>query len=198
MAKRTIDELVTAVANRDHIAKADIEDEIKEWLNEAYMEIAEKVPSLFEKTATFDLSSGSHDYTISDQISDFNELLGLDSDYGPIVPQDPKRARLKLYSDIAGDGIDYLSETDERAYPKVCWVIGDTLYVYPVPDSNYALTMYYTYTPDFVTAGYFDVPAANERLLITYAKAILDEREREWDSADSKRRKSLWSNDYET
>jgi len=70
MANRTLDELIDAVVLKGHIARADIEDEIIEWLNDAYMELADLDLPCFETTASLLLLADTMTYTISSAIAD--------------------------------------------------------------------------------------------------------------------------------
>jgi hypothetical protein len=180
---RTLAELITAVTYKDFEPEADITTAVTEWLNDAYIELAENDFLCFSTSRKINTSSG--DYTIHiANLPNYRKMryvLGPEND---IEWQDLPRVRR-----IIGNVPD--SERD-TGHPAIAWKEGDYIYLDPIPDNIYELLFFYFISPDRVTSGEFLIPPSKENLLVTYARAEYELRENNLEKYD--RLKRQWEN----
>lgn len=186
MPTRELNSLIDAVVLKGHIKKADIQSEIIEWLNEAYMELADLDLACFETTAPLTLNTGISSYPISTAIAANvrNLITPLYSTEGTIELVEPFRAK-KLYYNLLSDP----TYNSSPGFPNVAWEYEGILYFNSTPDQNYTAYVDFYQIPARITAltgagSTFLIPQHKEILLINYAKDLLDAREKDWDSAD--------------
>jgi len=185
MPTRELDDLIDAVALKGHIAKADIQSEIIEWLNEAYMELADLDLSCFETTASLTLLNGVSSYVISTAIgTNVRNLISIYSTEGIIDLIEPHRAKNIYFNNLSDP-----TSNSSSCYPNVAWEYHGSLYVDPTPDQSYSVYVDYFQIPVRITTltgagSTFLLPEHKEILLINYAKDLLDAREKDWDSSD--------------
>lgn len=169
---RTLDNLVSAVALNDYEKESEITTELEEWINEGYYEIADYDLSSFEAKHTITTAPGDYEY---DMPSDCRKVIGVYDENGAIEWSDIKRYT-RQNPDPSSDGEDS---------PASCAIYGGSIYFYPTPDDAYDITILYYKLPDRLSDSNPNhiLPSNKESMLIDYATAKYNEREKDYEKA---------------
>jgi hypothetical protein len=187
---RNFGELVDAVIYKDFEAKANIETEIKAWLNDGYMRMADRNLRCFRTKSSQAITSASQRYAISTALPYYRFMIEQWTTSGPIdfIPEERAMAVINYGTNFS----DW-----EEGPPVTSWIDGDYLYFYPKIDDSYTVYSYYYHIPDRMS-GDDDthlLPANKEELLINYAKILYDFREKDWNAVD--RQIAIFENELE-
>jgi hypothetical protein len=187
---RNFGELVTAVIYKDFEAKANIETEIKAWINDGYMRMADRNLRCFRKKSELSITSASQKYAISTALPDYRLMIEQWTTSGPIDFNTEERAMSVLYY---GDDFTEWSE----GYPTASWIDSDYIYFFPRIDDSYTVYSYYYYIPSRMSddTDTHVIPSNKEELLINYAKILYDFREKDWNAVD--RQIAMFENELE-
>ena len=177
---RNFGELVDAVVLKDFEAKANIETEVKAWINDGYMKASGRDLRCFRKKTNFNITTASQTYNKDTVLPNYRMMIEMWTSSGPIDFISEERAMAKLYYTS-----DY-SDWDEGC-PLTAWIeAGTTLYFYPKIDTTYTVYAYYYHVPDLMVDDddTHVIPANKEELLVNYAKILYDFREKDWSAVD--------------
>jgi hypothetical protein len=177
MARRNFEQLIGAVVRRDFTPEEDIVTEIKEWINEGYMRIADEDLSCFEKDESFNTVIGQHEYTREDILPSFRKMISVYSPEGPIEFQNITRFDYVIYGNP-----ETLQDT-----PQYCYSFADKFGLFPIPDKVLAITARYYYIPDRMVelTDTHILPENKEELLVWYARIAYHERERDFEAIEN-------------
>lgn len=179
MARRTFTELIDAVQKKDFEPRADIVDMIIDWLNDAYMRIAREDLKCFETDSSFNTISATNKYVVNTVCPKYRKMISTYTTAGPIEWQDAVR-----FNDVIH------GNAGEPGSPVGILEYNDNFYIYPTPDSIIIIYAKFYQVPDRLTgstadlAKYFLIPAIYEELVVNYAKAVYDFREKDWAAVD--------------
>ena len=174
-------ELVTAVIVGDFEPEnaAGLEDSIKEWLNEGYLEIASRDLSPFEQEDIITLETGVTDYDLFD---DYRKMYNMRTEEnGPITFQDKRRFDyVRHHMGLAAD----------TGPPKDAIIVGKIVRIQPIPDKEYEAICTYYHIPERMVADNAThlLTGDKENLLIIFAQSKFLFREK--DRAGSKELKN--------
>lgn len=174
-------ELVTAVIQGDFEPSnaAGLVTAVKEWLNEAYLEIADRDLICFEKEEVLTLEAGITEYDLFD---DYRKMYNaFTEENGPIDIQDKRRFDYVRH---------HMNLKTVTGPPKDGIVVGKKLQIHPIPDLEYALYCTYYHIPERMVADTDThlIPGTKENLLIIFAQSKFKLREK--DASGSKELKN--------
>ena len=177
--RSTFDELIDKVVLKGIETKADIETEIKAWLNEAYDKIKARNLDCLKTETTFNTVIGIPFYALSTVAPHFRDPIAVFSNLGKVEIQPLQKVRALIY------GLATADRTPGQ--PIVCWFKLERIYLEAVPDAIYPITIEYYQEPDALTlpGEFFLVPQRKEFLLINYALAIYDFKAKDWDAVNA-------------
>ncbi len=170
-------ELVTAVvqAGFEPVDSKGLSDSIKEFLNEAYMDIAGRELSCFETTEEIPIEKDVIEYALPATCRmPYNAYT---EEAGPFDFQIKKRFDYVKYADT-----HYRRTHTASGPPKCAYIWAKNLIIEPVPDKNYTAYLSYYQIPERLVEDEDPhiLPLDKENLLILFAQAKVKSRERDY------------------
>jgi len=147
--------------------------ELRQWINEAIWEINSKTRCLERSTFTQALAEDDYDYSIT---GDWLSIETIIHDSGVTTGDtDTNEASRRLHTLKRIDIRDY-GHTRETGRPKQYAIWNDTLYVWPIPDSDQSgttLILFAVNLPTSITSGSSatETPAYFDHAIVNYTKA---------------------------
>lgn len=178
MAKRTFTELIDAVQRKDFEPRTDILLMIIDWLGDAYLKIAREDIKCFETESTFTVTSSTNKYLVETACPGYRKMITTFREGQDITWNEVTRYDLVLLGDTTPGG-----PTDVLEY-------GGYFYFSPYPDTSYPIYAKYYKVPSRPANNPTDlaatllIPSEYEELLVNYAKAVYDFREKDWAAVD--------------
>ena len=147
--------------------------ELQQWINEAIWEINSKTRCLEKAVSTQTLAEDDYDYAITGNWLSIETII---HDSGTTTgDSDTDEASRRLYTLKRIDIKDF-GHTRETGRPKQYTVWNDTLYIWPIPDSNVSgttLILFAINLPTDITSSTssIETPAYFDHSILNYVKA---------------------------
>lgn len=116
------------------------DSDITRWLNQAQQEIAQTAKVL-QAISSSTVTAGTYDYAAP--LENAIEVVSLRVDNNPIQGWDFQQAENWIQANDPN--------RNSIGQPQFWWTFGGRLYMYPTPDKNYNLTLFYIKAPAVVT-----------------------------------------------
>lgn len=121
---------------QDHGFEDSSPDRLTGFINDAYYDICSRAPWPFlEKTATVTTTAADDTPTMP---TDFDKALRM------VIDSQAQRLEPARADDVYSRFNGLLSNT---GMPFLYYFVGDTVHLYPIPDTTYSITVYYLSTP---------------------------------------------------